>query len=112
MIDNPFYVVFDCDGTLVDTSGSTFFLYPGIRELLEDLCQDCELYVWTNRDRKSLVRMLKDFGVLAYFKNMSTIDEHLPKPDVGGLDILVSDRPKSRVWVIGDTSLDILGNAL
>lgn len=103
------HVVFDCDGTLVDTSQLRYSLYPGIKELLSDLAKNSTLYVWTARDRKSTLRILKELGVLHYFNGISTIDDALPKPHISGLIELLGDTPRDKICMIGDTSNDILG---
>lgn len=103
------HIVFDCDGTLVDTTKLKYELFTGIKELLTQISSDATLYVWTARDRKSTLRILKELGILHFFEAVCTIDDALPKPHVSGLFELVSDAPKSSVCVIGDTSNDILG---
>ena len=103
------HVVFDCDGTLVDTSQLKYSLYPGIKELLGELTKSSTLYVWTARDRKSTLRILKELGVLHLFNGISTIDDALPKPHISGLIELLGDTPRDNVCMIGDTSNDILG---
>lgn len=103
------HIVFDCDGTLVDTTKLKYDLFPGIKELLAELSVQANLYVWTARDRKSTLRILKELGILHFFEALCTIDDALPKPHVSGLIELVADVPKSSICVIGDTSNDILG---
>lgn len=103
------HVVFDCDGTLVNTSSYRYLLFPGIKELLADLSADCALYVWTARDRLSTERILKEFGVLHYFDSISTPDDALPKPHIEGIKSLVGDYSKSSICMIGDSSADIIG---
>ena len=103
------HIVFDCDGTLVDTSQLKYVLYPGINELLLGLSTDCHLYVWTARDKKSTLRILKELGVLQYFTSVCTIDDALPKPNPHGLEELLGKGQTHKACVIGDTSNDILG---
>lgn len=103
------HIVFDCDGTLVNTSQLKYSLFDGIKELLLALSGDAILYVWTARDRKSTQRILKEFGILQYFHSLSTIDDALPKPHVSGLVDLVGEASNQSVCVIGDTTNDILG---
>ena len=82
MTDKPKNVVFDCDGTLVDTSSSKYKLFPGIKELLHELSSECLLYVWTARGRSSTLRILEELGVISYFDSFSTVDDHFPKPQL------------------------------
>lgn len=103
------HIVFDCDGTLVDTSSLKYQLYPGIKELLLDLSTDSTLYVWTARDRRSTLRILSELGVHHLFENICTVDDALPKPHVSGLISLLGNADKQSACVIGDTSNDILG---
>lgn len=104
------HIVFDCDGTLVDTNQLKYELFPGIKDLLLKLsAEDYTLYVWTARDRKSTLRILKEQGVLHLFDSLCTVEDALPKPHISGLLELVGNTSKSSVCVIGDTSNDILG---
>ncbi|MBA2404466.1 MAG: HAD family hydrolase [Bdellovibrionales bacterium] len=103
------YIVFDCDGTLVDTSQLRYALYPGIKELLISLSADSLIYVWTARDRRSTLRILDELKILALFEQICTVDDALPKPHISGLQEMVGDFKKSQICVIGDTSNDILG---
>jgi phosphoglycolate phosphatase len=103
------HVIFDCDGTLIDTSKGKYTLFPGIKELILELSKDCLLYVWTARGRQSTLRILEEAGVHSYFNSICTADDSLPKPHIAGLLELVGDTPKESICVIGDTSYDILG---
>jgi phosphoglycolate phosphatase len=103
------HIVFDCDGTLIDTHKMNYPLFPGIKELLLGLPRDCLLYVWTARDRRSLERILTDHGVRHLFEGLYTSDDFYPKPHFRGLIELLGEVDKSQVWIIGDTTIDILG---
>lgn len=103
------HIIFDCDGTLVDTSKSKYSLFPGIKELLLKLHESSILYVWTARDRLSTLRLLKEFGIHHLFEEFCTMDDAFPKPHIGGLEHLVGEAAKESVCVIGDTTNDILG---
>jgi phosphoglycolate phosphatase len=103
------HIVFDCDGTLVDTSTFRYKLFPGIKELLAELSSGNLLYVWTARDRLSTLRILDELGVLQYFDSVSTISDAPPKPHIGGLLTLLGRTTRSSICVIGDSSNDILG---
>jgi phosphoglycolate phosphatase len=103
------HVIFDCDGTLIDTSKPKYNLFPGIKELLQELSKDCLLYVWTARGRSSTLRILEELGVVKYFDGFSTVDDSIPKPHIAGLLDLVGKTPKNSICVIGDTSNDIVG---
>lgn len=103
------HIIFDCDGTLIDTSKLKYSLYDGIKDLLLALAPQATLYVWTARDRKSTVRILKELGIHQHFHSLSTIDDGFPKPHVNGLRELVGEVANKSICVIGDTSNDILG---
>lgn len=103
------HIVFDCDGTLVDTSTFRYKLFPGIKELLVELSTENLLYVWTARDRLSTLRILEELGVSQYFDSVSTISDAPPKPHMGGLVSLLGKTTKSSICVIGDSSNDMLG---
>lgn len=103
------HIVFDCDGTLLDTTNHPYRLYPGIKELLLDLSVDCTLYVWTARGRSSTLRALQDAGVSHLFTSLYTADDGVGKPYIAGLVNLVGEMTKQSVMMIGDTTNDILG---
>jgi phosphoglycolate phosphatase len=103
------HIVFDCDGTLIDTSFFEYRLYPGIKELLLELSGENNLYVWTARGRASTLRLLEQSGLSSFFQDISTPDDAPQKPHIQGLKDLVGDVPKHSVCVIGDSSYDIIG---
>jgi phosphoglycolate phosphatase len=103
------HIVFDCDGTLIDTSQFKYRLYPGIKELLLALSAESKLYVWTARDRLSTLRILQEQGVYQLFESICTVDDALPKPHISGILELVGNSDKSHICMIGDTTSDILG---
>jgi phosphoglycolate phosphatase len=103
------HVIFDCDGTLVDTSQSPFRLFPGIQELILKLSGECMLYVWTGRDRPSTHRILKENGLLASFEALYTSNDGPTKPHTYGLECLVPKVPKESICIIGDSPADMLG---
>lgn len=103
------HVVFDCDGTLLDTNIPRYRLFPGIKELVQELAETCHLYVWTARGRASTLRILEEQGILQYFEGISTPDDNFPKPHIAGLIDLLGKTPSDRICVIGDTSNDMIG---
>lgn len=103
------HIVFDCDGTLVDTSGTRNQLFPGIKDFLEAHRKDCLYYVWTARGRTSTVRILEELGIRFYFEDISTPDDAIPKPHIAGLVDLLGRTAKSAICVIGDSGNDMLG---
>lgn len=102
------HIIFDCDGTLMDTSEYRYSLFAGIKELLADLSKDCELYIWTARDRLSTIRYMQEFEITHYFQGISTPDDTQPKPNVEGIESLVGNFPKSSICMVGDSSADIV----
>lgn len=103
------HIIFDCDGTLIDTSGPKFQLFPGISELVQELAPHCLLYVWTARGRSSTLRILEELGIYSYFDSFSTVDDSIPKPHIAGLVDLVGKASKESICIIGDSSNDMLG---
>ena len=86
-----------------------FRLFPEIKELIKDLSKDYQLYVWTARDRKSTLHILKDLGVASFFLEFRCVDDCAPKPLTEGLEQMVGDIDKSKIIVIGDSPTDIRG---
>ncbi|HXH29597.1 MAG TPA: HAD hydrolase-like protein [Bacteriovoracaceae bacterium] len=103
------HIIFDCDGTLIDTASPKYRLFPGIKELLLELSKDNKIYVWTVRGRASTLRLLQDSGVLGFFESISTVDDAIPKPHIAGLFDLVGVNTKDSICVIGDSSNDMIG---
>jgi phosphoglycolate phosphatase-like HAD superfamily hydrolase len=103
------HVIFDCDGTLMDTSSPKYMLFPGIKELLLTHSKNCLFYVWTARGRVSTIKFLEEFGVKSLFDSFSTPDDAIPKPHIDGLIKLVGKTPKQSICVIGDSSNDMIG---
>ncbi len=104
-----YHIVFDCDGTLVNTSSPRYIIYPEIKNILFELSQVAQLSVWTARDRYSLMRILNENQISQYFLGLYTSDDPYPKPHIKGLQILAVESQKSHVFVVGDSSMDILG---
>lgn len=103
------HIVFDCDGTLLDTSGNKYKLFPGIKELLKQLVSEHQLYVWTGRGSISTRRFLEEEGIFHLFEGVSTADDAPAKPFIGGLVSLLGNTAKNSICVIGDSSADMLG---
>lgn len=103
------HIVFDCDGTLLDTKVSKYVLFSGIKDLVKELAQSNLLYVWTLRDRGSTLRILQELGIFQYFDSFWTADDGFPKPHNSGLVSMLGEAPKYSICVIGDTPNDILG---
>jgi phosphoglycolate phosphatase-like HAD superfamily hydrolase len=103
------HFVFDCDGTLVDTSSGRYELFPGIKEILLSLSRKGILTVWTARDQLSAVRILKENQVYNLFHSLYTSDDEFPKPLPRGLYELTHGAPRHLVYVIGDTAMDMMG---
>lgn len=104
------YIVFDCDGTLIDPMESTRPLYPGVQELLKELKEEGHaLYVWTARDRTSTLRILRDNQIFSFFEEIFTADDGSLKPNPEGLLKMLVGVNKQSICVIGDSYTDILG---
>lgn len=104
------HIVFDHDGTLVDTSRHPKVLFKGIYELLKELKDiGLKLYVWTARDRKSTQEILKNLEISHIFEDISTATDGIPKPNLDGLETMLFDVDPKNVLIIGDSYTDILG---
>lgn len=102
-------IVFDHDGTLVDTSSSKSELYSGMKELIESLkALDIKLFVWTARPTGSAVEILKSLGMISAFEEVYGGNELYPKPDIQGIKDLFG--PGShQIVMIGDSYIDMIG---
>jgi phosphoglycolate phosphatase len=85
-------------------------LFDGIKDLVHDLSESgyC-LYVWTLRDRRSTLEILKQLGIIGHFFDFRCMDDTTPKPHPQGLEELVGGFAKDNIVVIGDTAADIEG---
>lgn len=104
------HIVFDHDGTLVDTSGHPKKMFEGINSLLKDLKQrGLKLYIWTARDRKSTQEILKNLEISSIFEDISTATDCTPKPNPDGLETMLFGVSPSQVLMIGDSYTDMMG---
>lgn len=103
------HIVFDHDGTLVDTSKAPS-LFKGMHKLLQDLKeQGIKIYVWTARDRHSTVEILKSLDIIALFEDISCGNDCATKPSPEGLESMLFGVDKDKIAVIGDSPSDIAG---
>jgi len=103
-------VIFDCDGTLMNTEGRTPTVYAGIPELLQRLQEnEFELYVWTGRDKPSLQRFLQQCGLAKYFLDIRCSGDCSPKPHPDGLRQMLDGKLPAQCVVIGDSWADMKG---
>jgi phosphoglycolate phosphatase len=111
LIECPGHVVFDWDGTLAEIqTDRRYHLYPGVLELLQKLSDlGCLIYLWTARDRSSMVRILDELSVKNFFSEMATPTDCAPKPSADGLIMMLDQIEKNKVIVIGDTHADMIG---
>jgi phosphoglycolate phosphatase len=103
------HVVFDHDGTLVNTF-MTRELFGGVQELLTELERmQVKIYLWTARDRASTIEILKSLEIIRFFEDISTATDCEPKPSSAGLDSMLSGIPKESIIMVGDSIGDIHG---
>ena len=103
------HIVFDHDGTLVDTK-SRPFLFEGILDLLTELQKKgLKLYIWTARDRNSTLKILKSLDIMGFFEDISTATDCESKPAITGLEYMLDSFSKDSILMIGDSSSDIIG---
>ncbi|MDO9183011.1 MAG: HAD family hydrolase [Bacteriovorax sp.] len=104
------HIIFDHDGTLVNTEHFPAFLFDGIRELLIELkSKGFELYVWTSRPRRSTLESLGKFDIQQFFSDIYCYDDGLPKPNPMGLERLTPGLQKNKILHIGDSYTDLEG---
>jgi phosphoglycolate phosphatase len=88
----------------------TMALFPGVRELLEDLrARTFRLAVATGKSRRGLDHALQATGLARYFSASRCADETSPKPHPAMLLELMRDfgLEKRELLMIGDTSHDL-----
>jgi phosphoglycolate phosphatase len=106
------HIVFDHDGTLVDTS-ETPRLFLEVEGMLKTLKEaGATLYLWTARDRQSTLEILQSLGIKEFFKEISTASDCDSKPSTAGLEIMLGESDKDDVFVVGDSMTDINGGSV
>jgi phosphoglycolate phosphatase len=104
------HIIFDHDGTLVDTNKSPFVLFKGVRELLQELkARHFELFIWTARPRRSTIESIKRLEISRYFTEIYCFDDGIPKPHPMGPAELTAGVPKEEILHIGDSLTDFDG---
>ncbi|MBC7427329.1 MAG: HAD family hydrolase [Bacteriovorax sp.] len=108
----PGMIIFDHDGTLVNTNEPDFKLFSGIKELLVDLDQaGFEMSVWTARGHRSTLESLKTLQIASYFWEIYGHDDGLSKPHPAGLAKISEGFGKDKLLHIGDSVGDLEGAA-
>lgn len=103
-------IIFDHDGTLVNTETPNFKLFLGIKELVFDLyAAGFELAIWTARPHASVVTSLKALEISQYFGNIYGSGDGPIKPHPTGLKEISAEYLKSQIIHIGDSLSDIEG---
>ncbi len=103
-------VIFDHDGTLVNTELREYVLFPGIKELIIHLKENgFKLSVWTARSKESTKQSLLRLEIHEYFDEIYGHDSGFPKPHPMGLENLSLGYEKSKVIHIGDSLADLEG---
>ena len=104
------HIIFDHDGTLVNTDVSPYTLFAGIRELLIDLkTGGFELYIWTARPRRSVLETINKLEIAHFFTDIFCYDDGIPKPNPAGLQKLTGGIAKNEILHIGDSMTDLEG---
>ena len=103
-------IIFDHDGTLVNTDHPDFKLFAGIKELLVDLkSAGFELAVWTARGHRSTLESLKRLEIALFFSEIYGHDDGHSKPHTMGLTKITQGIDKINVLHIGDSIGDLEG---
>jgi phosphoglycolate phosphatase len=104
------HIIFDHDGTLVNTDGSAYTLFVGVKDLLIELkALEFELYIWTARPRRSVIESITKLEIASFFTDIYCYDDGLPKPYPDGLKKLTDGISKKDILHIGDSLTDIDG---
>jgi phosphoglycolate phosphatase len=104
------HVVFDHDGTLVNTDLKNYELFDGIEDLVQSLQQQgIKSYVWTARNRYSTVEILKSLAIITSFEDISCATDTVPKPSPAGIEEMLPGIDPSTVAVVGDSYADMIG---
>lgn len=104
------HIIFDHDGTLVDTSSVEAHLFEGIEKMLLDLHgRGLKLYIWTARDKASLKRILNSFGLLNLFEGLCCSDDAPSKPNASGPKFMLGEDISKNICMIGDSPQDMRG---
>lgn len=106
----PGLIVWDHDGTLVNTELRSFALFPGIAELLLDLKNiGFELSIWTARPRNSTIESIKRLEIAEFFGEIYCYDDGPSKPNPSGLQKVSDGWAKNKIIHIGDSMSDLEG---
>ena len=104
-------ILFDLDGTLVDSSGINSVLYDGASELLKMLSKEYNLYIVTSKPIQFAKKVAKELNIHKYFKTIKGPDLNFaPKSKKELLSELINEeglKPESCVMV-GDRDEDVL----
>ncbi|MGZ3809099.1 MAG: HAD family hydrolase [Bacteriovorax sp.] len=104
------HIIFDHDGTLVNTNCSPFILFKGMGEFLTELkSQNYQLYIWTARPRRSTLESIKRLDIARFFTEIYCFDDGIPKPHPMGLKSLTEGIEKNKILHIGDSLTDFEG---
>jgi len=85
-------------------------LYPQVKEILEYF-KEKNLFIVTNRSKKSSELALRNFGILQYFKDIiGGDDETCLKPSPCPLEKIIArfSVGKERIVIVGDMAIDII----
>lgn len=87
----------------------TMQLFPGMRQLIEELGQQRILGIATAKSRRGLERALDATGLRPYFRASRTADETNPKPHPAMLlELMEETKTEAKsMLMIGDTSHDL-----
>lgn len=105
------HIVFDWEGTCaIGMANRPYALFTGIDSLFSQLKREgYALYIWTSRTRPSMLRILDEFQVRHFFKEINTASDNDPKPNPIGLETMLLEIDRDKIIHIGDSYTDIIG---
>lgn len=85
-------------------------LFPGVVTMIRRLQKLGHIfYLWTARDRSSTLDLLRQVGIINWFKDIRCGDDGERKPHPEGLQEMLSDINKEDIIMVGDGTMDIEG---
>ncbi len=113
ILEKTIHIIFDHDGTIVNTCVLPRYVFQGLTTLLQKLYDlNIPMYVWTARSKESAITSLEEQNILHFFQDVCGGQTTAPKPSPEGIEYLVPEASAENVIVIGDSIGDIIGGKM